>query len=208
MRNVLDNAVNARHFERNPVLEVSGRVAIVQSQVLRPHREARTARLAQRGGEGGEVAQQAAGVARVDDFLQPERLGGGEGRAKRVQPRLDAGKFRGRVGGVGKLGAVGGLDAAFQRQRAPAARWPGIAQAQPRVGLVRAAVVPFYATASEAFPVLTSPLGTKGCGEAGCAGSLPAVMNALIDALAEFGVGNVDMPATPEAVWRVMQASR
>ena len=49
----------------------------------------------------------------------------------------------------------------------------------------------------------TNPLGVKGCGEAGCAGSLPAVMNALVDALSSRGVTHVNMPATPEVVWRL-----
>jgi carbon-monoxide dehydrogenase large subunit len=45
-------------------------------------------------------------------------------------------------------------------------------------------------------------LGVKGCGEAGCAGALPSVMNALADALADYGIRHIDMPATPERVWR------
>jgi carbon-monoxide dehydrogenase large subunit len=49
----------------------------------------------------------------------------------------------------------------------------------------------------------TNPLGVKGCGEAGCAGSLPSVMNALIDALSPCGVTHINMPATPETVWRL-----
>ena len=49
----------------------------------------------------------------------------------------------------------------------------------------------------------TNPLGVKGCGEAGCAGSLPSVMNALVDALAPLGVRHIDMPATPETIWRL-----
>ena len=43
----------------------------------------------------------------------------------------------------------------------------------------------------------TNVLGVKGCGEAGCAGSLTSVMNAIADALAEFGIPHMDMPATP-----------
>lgn len=50
-----------------------------------------------------------------------------------------------------------------------------------------------------------NPLGVKGCGEAGAIGSPPAVMNAIVDALSEFGVTHVDMPATPEKVWRIIQ---
>ena len=53
----------------------------------------------------------------------------------------------------------------------------------------------------------TNPLGVKGCGEAGAAGGAPAVMNALMDALAGLGVRTLDMPATPERVWQAMQAA-
>jgi carbon-monoxide dehydrogenase large subunit len=53
-------------------------------------------------------------------------------------------------------------------------------------------------------PCETNPLGVKGAGEAGAVGSPPAVMNALVDALADAGVKHVDMPATPEAVWKAL----
>lgn len=55
-------------------------------------------------------------------------------------------------------------------------------------------------------PAKTNPLGVKGCGEAGCAGAMPAVMNALVDALSAYGVEHIDMPATPEKVWRAINA--
>jgi aerobic carbon-monoxide dehydrogenase large subunit len=58
---------------------------------------------------------------------------------------------------------------------------------------------------SNPVPTKTNPLGVKGAGEAGCVGALPAVANALVDALAEFGVKHIEMPATPERVWRAMQ---
>jgi carbon-monoxide dehydrogenase large subunit len=54
-------------------------------------------------------------------------------------------------------------------------------------------------------PTKTNPLGTKGAGEAGNVGALPAVANALVNALAEFGVSHIEMPATSERVWRAMQ---
>jgi carbon-monoxide dehydrogenase large subunit len=54
----------------------------------------------------------------------------------------------------------------------------------------------------------TNPLGIKGCGEAGAAGGAPAVMNALMDALAREGVANLDMPATPERVWQALRQVR
>lgn len=58
---------------------------------------------------------------------------------------------------------------------------------------------------SNPVPTKTNPLGVKGCGEAGCVGALPAVVNAVVDALSEFGVRHIEMPATSERVWRAMQ---
>jgi carbon-monoxide dehydrogenase large subunit len=57
---------------------------------------------------------------------------------------------------------------------------------------------------SNPVPTKTNPLGVKGAGEAGCVGALPAVANAVVDALAEFGVRHIEMPATPERIWRAM----
>ncbi|MDX2266023.1 MAG: xanthine dehydrogenase family protein molybdopterin-binding subunit [Hyphomicrobiales bacterium] len=55
-------------------------------------------------------------------------------------------------------------------------------------------------------PCTHNPLGVKGCGEAGAIGAPPAVINAVVDALKEFGVNHIDMPATPEKVWRAMNS--
>jgi carbon-monoxide dehydrogenase large subunit len=57
-------------------------------------------------------------------------------------------------------------------------------------------------------PCGTNPLGVKGAGEAGAVGSPPAVMNALLNALAERGVVHLDMPATPERVWAALHQAR
>ncbi|WP_203074596.1 xanthine dehydrogenase family protein molybdopterin-binding subunit [Falsiroseomonas ponticola] len=70
--------------------------------------------------------------------------------------------------------------------------------------LPRAGDLPDIGFVSHAVPAKTNPLGAKGCGEAGCAGSLPAVMNAIVDALSAHGVRHIDMPATPERVWRAI----
>lgn len=67
---------------------------------------------------------------------------------------------------------------------------------------------PGFKTQFHPVPATTNILGAKGCGEAGCAGSLPAVMNALVDALRPLGIGHIDMPATPERVWAAIQAAR
>lgn len=53
-----------------------------------------------------------------------------------------------------------------------------------------------------------NPMGAKGVGESGCAGSLPSVMNAVVDALSTVGVTHIDMPATPELVWRTIREAR
>jgi carbon-monoxide dehydrogenase large subunit len=57
-------------------------------------------------------------------------------------------------------------------------------------------------------PTPRNPLGVKGAGEAGCVGALPAVMNAVLDALAPLGVTALDMPATAERVWRAIDDAR
>jgi carbon-monoxide dehydrogenase large subunit len=54
-------------------------------------------------------------------------------------------------------------------------------------------------------PTKTNPLGVKGAGEAGCVGAMPAVANALVDALSHLGIRHVEMPATPERLWRAIQ---
>jgi carbon-monoxide dehydrogenase large subunit len=57
-------------------------------------------------------------------------------------------------------------------------------------------------------PAKTNPLGAKGCGEAGCAGGLVCLMNAIVDALSEYGIRHMDMPATPARVWSAIQKAR
>ena len=60
------------------------------------------------------------------------------------------------------------------------------------------------ATARTVTPTLLNPLGAKGIGEAGTSGSAPAVANAIMDALAPFGVTHLEMPFKPEKLWRLM----
>ena len=57
-------------------------------------------------------------------------------------------------------------------------------------------------------PTATNPLGAKGVGEAGVTGSMPCIMNAILDALRTAGVTHFDMPATPLRVWSALQAAR
>jgi aerobic carbon-monoxide dehydrogenase large subunit len=72
----------------------------------------------------------------------------------------------------------------------------------------RAGDVPDIAAVSHPVPAKTNPLGVKGCGEAGCAGGLASVMNAVVDALSAYGIRHFDMPATPERVWQAIQAAK
>jgi carbon-monoxide dehydrogenase large subunit len=68
-----------------------------------------------------------------------------------------------------------------------------------------AAELPSYETAHTQTPTPLNPLGAKGIGESGTIGSTPAVQNAVVDAVAHLGVRHIDMPLTPERVWRAVQ---
>jgi aerobic carbon-monoxide dehydrogenase large subunit len=72
----------------------------------------------------------------------------------------------------------------------------------------RAADVPSFVLADHPAPATTNPLGVKGCGEAGCAGALTSVMNAVIDALGAYGIRHVDMPLTPGQIWQALQDAK
>ena len=74
--------------------------------------------------------------------------------------------------------------------------------------LPRASDSPEVAVVDHPVPATTNVLGVKGCGEAGCAGALTSVMNAIADALSEFGIPHMDMPATPYRVWRAIQDTK
>jgi aerobic carbon-monoxide dehydrogenase large subunit len=71
--------------------------------------------------------------------------------------------------------------------------------------LPRAEDLPRLEFAYNVVPCRTNPLGVKGAGEAGAIGAPPALMNAVLDAVAELGIENLDMPLTPEYLWRVLR---
>ncbi len=72
----------------------------------------------------------------------------------------------------------------------------------------RASDVPQIYFQTNEFPAPHNPFGLKGCGEAGTVGALGAVTNAVIDALRDFGVTDIEMPATPEKLWRLIEAGK
>ena len=75
--------------------------------------------------------------------------------------------------------------------------------AMPRAGLVGGLTVTDHAV-----PTATNPLGAKGVGEGGVTGSMPALMNAVMDALRSAGVSHFDMPASPRRLWQALQSGR
>jgi len=73
--------------------------------------------------------------------------------------------------------------------------------------LPRAADFPEFELDRTVTPTPRNPLGAKGIGEAGTIGSTPAIVNAVVDALSHLGVNHVDMPTTPEKVWRIIHSA-
>ena len=74
--------------------------------------------------------------------------------------------------------------------------------------LPRAAALPRLTLTRTETPTPVNPLGIKGIGEAGTIGSTPAVVSAVVDALAPFGVTHIDMPLTPQKIWRLCQENK
>lgn len=114
-----------------------------------------------------------------------------------VNPMLVEGQLHG--------GVLQGIGQAIMERTAYDAEGQLISGSFMDYALPRAEDAPPFVFESRPVPATTNPLGAKGCGEAGCAGALPSVMNALIDALAEFGIEDFNMPATPDRVWRAIQ---
>ncbi|MHA1524581.1 MAG: xanthine dehydrogenase family protein molybdopterin-binding subunit [Alphaproteobacteria bacterium] len=71
----------------------------------------------------------------------------------------------------------------------------------------RADDVPFFSVDTTVTPCTHNPLGAKGCGEAGAIGAPPAVINAIINAIDSPSVSHIDMPASPERVWKALQSA-
>jgi carbon-monoxide dehydrogenase large subunit len=72
----------------------------------------------------------------------------------------------------------------------------------------RADMLPSFTTEISEVLTPTNRLGVRGAGEGGTTGALGAVVNAVVDALVEFGITHIEMPATPERVWRAIQSAK
>ena len=68
--------------------------------------------------------------------------------------------------------------------------------------------VPMIAVTNRPVPTKTNPIGAKGCGEAGTSGGLPAVANAVIDALSDYGIRHLEMPMTPARIWQAIHEAQ
>jgi carbon-monoxide dehydrogenase large subunit len=75
-------------------------------------------------------------------------------------------------------------------------------------GLPRAGDLPDFTIGAHVVPCTTNRLGVKGAGEAGCISAPPAVIHAVLDAVRPLGITELDMPATPFAIWQAIQAAK
>jgi carbon-monoxide dehydrogenase large subunit len=117
-----------------------------------------------------------------------------------VNPMLVAGQLHG--------GVAQGIGQAFMECVSYDANGQPITGSFMDYALPRAEDIPLMQIGDHPVPAKSNPLGTKGCGEAGCAGSLSTLTNAVLDALSELGITHIDMPLTSERVWRAIQDAK
>jgi carbon-monoxide dehydrogenase large subunit len=114
-----------------------------------------------------------------------------------VNPMVAAGQAHGAI-------AQGGGQALLERAVYDPASGQLLAGSLMDYAMPRADDLPAFDLAFDGTPCTTNPLGVKGCGEAGAVASYPAITNAVLDALAPFGVATFDGPATPARIWQAM----
>jgi carbon-monoxide dehydrogenase large subunit len=114
-----------------------------------------------------------------------------------VNPLLVAGQIQG--------GAMQGLGQALLEQAVYDGNGQLLTGSFMDYAMPRAHDAPMIEVASHPVPTKSNPLGAKGCGEAGTSGGLPAVANAVIDALSEYGIRHLEMPMTPARIWQAIQ---
>jgi carbon-monoxide dehydrogenase large subunit len=117
-----------------------------------------------------------------------------------VNPMIVAGQLHG--------GVAQGIGQALMEKVSYNADGQPITGSLQDYALPRAEDIPLMTVGDHPVPAKTNPLGTKGCGEAGCAGSLATIVNAALDALKDYGVTTLDMPLTPEKVWRAIHDAK
>jgi carbon-monoxide dehydrogenase large subunit len=132
------------------------------------------------------------GVVSVIDYTVVDDFG------KTINPRLIAGQVHGGI-------AQGLGQALLERCAYEPESGQLLSASFMDYAIPRADDLPSIRFKLNEVPCTTNPLGIKGAGEAGAIGAPPAIINAVVDALAEFKVRHVDMPATPEKLWQLIQ---
>ncbi|HET9404303.1 MAG TPA: molybdopterin cofactor-binding domain-containing protein, partial [Burkholderiales bacterium] len=135
------------------------------------------------------------GAATIERYTAVDDLG------HVVSPVLVEGQVHGGV--AQGAGQVFGEHAVYDTDSAQFLTGSFMDYAMPRAGWLRAMDVHDHPV-----PTPTNALGAKGVGESGCSGSLPALVNAAMDALAPLGIRHLDMPLTPARVWKAIHAAR
>jgi carbon-monoxide dehydrogenase large subunit len=117
-----------------------------------------------------------------------------------VNPLLVEGQIQG--------GVVQGLGQALMEQAVYDSDGQLVTGSFMDYALPRAHDAPLIEVASHPVPTKSNPLGVKGCGEAGTSGGLPAVANAVIDALSDYGIRHLEMPMTPARIWQAIEEAK
>ena len=118
-----------------------------------------------------------------------------------INPQLVAGQVHGGV--AQGAGQVFGEHAIYDRETGQLVTASFTDYFMPRAGLLQNVEVHEHPV-----PTLTNAIGAKGVGEAGCSGSLPALMNAAMDALRPYGINHLQMPLTPAKLWAAIHGVR
>jgi aerobic carbon-monoxide dehydrogenase large subunit len=117
-----------------------------------------------------------------------------------INPMLVEGQIHG--------GVVQGLGQALMEQAVYDADGQFVTGSFMDYAMPRAHDAPMIEVFNHPVPTKTNPLGAKGCGEAGCSGGLPTVANAVINALADLGIKNLEMPMTPARIWQAIEDAK
>lgn len=132
------------------------------------------------------------GVVRVDKFWAVDDFG------SVINPMLADGQVMGGI--VQGLGQALLEEIVYDKESGQALTTSLLDYALPRADHVPRMEIQFF----EGAPTKRNPLGAKGAGEAGCCGASPVIVNAVLDALKDYGVLHLDMPLTPEKVWKAI----
>jgi aerobic carbon-monoxide dehydrogenase large subunit len=114
-----------------------------------------------------------------------------------ISPNLVEGQIQGGV--VQGAGQVLGEHAIYDRQSGQFLSASFMDYPMPKAGMVRS-----FQLFEHPVPTATNALGAKGVGDAGTSGSIPALTNAILDALRPLGVKNIELPATPAVIWNAI----